>query len=239
MTFTLMQPYFFPYIGHFALIHSVDHFMFFDDVQYKIKSWMVRNRVLNTLRNDSIYIRANVTTVSGVRSNYLDLKFEPGNAWKKILLSQLQQYKRFAPFYHQTMELVESVLATPCTHLAAFNKQSTEKIARWIGLTTPFSDFSSYKYQWEVRPEAHQWGLKVMERFGADDFINPPGGESFIGGEQYKLAGKRIGFIQPQLHPYCQKNEAFIPGLSILDVLMWNGKEKTGEMVKGYEVKWV
>ena len=43
----VMQPYFLPYLGYFSLIDSVDHYMFFDDVQYIRKSWLSRNRLLN------------------------------------------------------------------------------------------------------------------------------------------------------------------------------------------------
>ena len=34
MKVAVMQPYFFPYIGYFQLIKSVDKFVFFDDVQF-------------------------------------------------------------------------------------------------------------------------------------------------------------------------------------------------------------
>ena len=30
----IMQPYFFPYIGYWQLIHATDTFVLFDDVQY-------------------------------------------------------------------------------------------------------------------------------------------------------------------------------------------------------------
>ena len=48
-----------------------------------------------------------------------------------------------------------------------------------------------------------------------------------------------LGFIQPKLEPYNQNSKEFVIGLSILDVLFCNGKEKTLEMIKNYEIKWV
>ena len=41
-----MQPYFFPYIGYWQLIHAVDCFVLFDDVQYVRHGWINRNRIL-------------------------------------------------------------------------------------------------------------------------------------------------------------------------------------------------
>ena len=43
----IMQPYFFPYLGHFALIAHTDAWVVFDITQYTPKTWMNRNRVLH------------------------------------------------------------------------------------------------------------------------------------------------------------------------------------------------
>lgn len=42
-----MQPYFFPYIGYFHLIKSVDEFVIYDNIQYTKKGWINRNRILS------------------------------------------------------------------------------------------------------------------------------------------------------------------------------------------------
>ncbi len=62
-----MQPYFFPYLGHFALIAHTDAWVVFDISQYTPKTWMNRNRVLHPtdgwtyvtapLSNSSIHIK--------------------------------------------------------------------------------------------------------------------------------------------------------------------------------------
>jgi hypothetical protein len=45
MKIAVMQPYFFPYLGYFKLIDSVDIFVFFDDVQYIRRGWINRNKI--------------------------------------------------------------------------------------------------------------------------------------------------------------------------------------------------
>ncbi|MDH4554440.1 hypothetical protein E8F11_04475 [Pseudomonas sp. BN417] len=42
----MMQPYAFPYIGYFCLIEESDVFVFYDDVNYKKRDWINRNRIL-------------------------------------------------------------------------------------------------------------------------------------------------------------------------------------------------
>lgn len=45
MKLAIMQPYFFPYVGYFKLIGSVDKFVFYDDVDFIKNGWINRNRI--------------------------------------------------------------------------------------------------------------------------------------------------------------------------------------------------
>ena len=47
MRLGIMQPYFYPYIGYFALIAQCDEWEVFDISQFTRRSWMTRNRILN------------------------------------------------------------------------------------------------------------------------------------------------------------------------------------------------
>ena len=68
MTAAIMQPYFFPYIGYFQLINSVDKFIVYDNIQFTKKGWINRNRILLNgndllfsipLKKDSDYLDIN------------------------------------------------------------------------------------------------------------------------------------------------------------------------------------
>ena len=53
MRIGIMQPYFFPYIGYFQLIHAVDTYVNLDHVSFMKRSYMTRNILKN---NTSINI---------------------------------------------------------------------------------------------------------------------------------------------------------------------------------------
>ena len=42
----IMQPYVFPYVGYFSLIHASEAFVFYDDVSFIKQGWINRNRIL-------------------------------------------------------------------------------------------------------------------------------------------------------------------------------------------------
>ena len=47
MKIGIMQPYFFPYIGYFQLIHAVDTYVILDHVSFMKRSYMTRNTLKN------------------------------------------------------------------------------------------------------------------------------------------------------------------------------------------------
>ena len=46
MKLAVMQPYFVPYLGYWQLLHAVDRFVIYDDVNFIVRGWINRNRIL-------------------------------------------------------------------------------------------------------------------------------------------------------------------------------------------------
>lgn len=237
MKVAVMQPYFFPYLGYFSLIHSVEHFMFFDDVQYLKKSWMSRNRLLNIEKQEPYYIRPTL-----IRPEYKDLyptvKLDNTDNWKLKLLEQIKGYRNKAPFYSEILPLIEAILEIEHEYLTAFNIESTIQISQALGLNPTFDKYTDYNFWFEEKPGEGDWGRVIANELKATHYINSPGGESFIFPDKFTELNMKLGFIQPVLQPYSQGGEKFIPGLSIIDVMLFNGVEQTAEMIKDYKINW-
>jgi hypothetical protein len=62
-----------------------------------------------------------------------------------------------------------------------------------------------------------------------------PGGQSFFDRSKYDEAGIKLLFQKMQLSEYDQKRP-FEPGLSILDVMMFNAPEAINDMLDMYEL---
>ncbi|MDB4054734.1 WbqC family protein [Akkermansiaceae bacterium] len=235
MKFALMQPYFFPYIGYFSLIHSVDHFMFFDDVQFTRKSWMSRNRLLNIEKGEPFYIRPDIVKPQ-YRELLPDVKLASDEKWENRIIQQIKGYKNKAPYYTETVDLLEGLLFRDHRGLADFNINSTIEISKYLGIKTKFDRYTDHDFWFEHKPDIGDWGRVVAAEVKATEYINSPGGESFISPIEFSKLGIRLGFIEPKIEPYWQGEGEFSPGLSIIDVLLFNGREQTAELVKNYSV---
>ena len=232
-----MQPYFFPYAGYFSLIHSVEHFMFFDDVQYIKKSWMSRNRLLNIEKEEPYFIRPTLIKPD-YKALLTSVKLDSNDKWKLKLLQQLKGYKNKAPFYYEVLSLLESIFIEDFEYLNAFNIKSTIEICKVLGFKTKFDKYTDYNFWFEGKPGESDWGRVIAKELNASHYINSPGGESFITAEPFSKINMKLGFIQPELKAYNQMNDSFIPGLSIIDMLLFNGFERTAALISEYDIKW-
>jgi hypothetical protein len=236
--FAFMQPYFFPYIGYFSLIDSADKFMFFDNVQYVRKSWMGRNRFLNVETGEPFYFHPGIIKPP-YQAPLTSVEMEESDDWKNKIFEQTGTFKNNAPYYSETIDLLDKVFNNKYEYLVDFNMSSLKIICQELGIETEFDKYSNHGFWFDKKPEKGTWGLKVVKEMDTKKYVNSPGGESFIDSEGFTKADIKLGFLQPNIEPYYQGGNGFVSHLSILDVLFFNGYENTKEMVQNYEIKWV
>jgi hypothetical protein len=81
-----------------------------------------------------------------------------------------------------------------------------------------------------------QWALKIADSIGATRYINPPSGAHLFKEDEFKEKNIQLEFIKANLTPYIQRRGGFVPGLSILDVMMWNNKNEIKQLLNEYEI---
>lgn len=229
MRIGIMQPYFFPYLGYFQLISRSDRFILFDDVQYIRHGWINRNRILKP-GGGWQYV---VAPLQKHRQTDLikDISFHEDDAWKEKIVRQLEHYKKKAPHYRETMELLNRCFQLSDTHVTRYNAAVLELICRTLGVPFTIEISSQMNLDYSNVNDAGEWALKICEQIGAKEYINPPGGKDLFDPMKFEKAGIKLNFLSPALSSYNQRQEPFEPGLSIIDVLMYNGIDNTRKMV--------
>jgi hypothetical protein len=76
--------------------------------------------------------------------------------------------------------------------------------------------------------------FSICKQQGADTYINAIGGQELYSKDKFKENGIDLYFIKMDNIEYKQFSNEFIPNLSIIDVLMHNGKEGTKELLNRY-----
>lgn len=229
-----MQPYFMPYIGYFQLVSAVDLFVIYDNIQYSKKGWVNRNRILAGDKD------AYITIPLKKDSDYLDIVqrrlSHNVDEFKTKILSRIRESYRKAPFFNNGFELVVSILNDQDTNLFGFVYQSVIKTLDFLELDTKVIVSSSIDYDNSLK--AQEKVLAICDKIEATTYINPIGGTNLYDYKDFKQRGIELLFLESQDVIYEQFQNTFVPWLSIIDVIMFNSKEKIKEYLKtGYILK--
>ncbi len=234
MKIGIMQPYFFPYLGYFSLIKHTDRFILFDTVQFIRHGWIERNRILNP-NGDWQYIK--VPLVKFSQSTIIkDIQINNNISWREKIFAQLQHYKKKAPNYTIVIELLEDIFSADYFDIVSLDLNSLIKVADYLGINTSIEVFSSMGLAIEKVNAPDEWALNICKALGnVEEYWNPPGGASFFDRVKYENAGINLKFHSIKLTEYIQRQSIFIPGLSIIDVMMFNSINDINEMLDNYE----
>lgn len=225
----IMQPYFLPYIGYFQLIHAVDAFVVYDNIKYTKKGWINRNRYLRNgeAATFSIPLRKGSDDLD-VRERVLSPDFE-----RAKLLGQLREAYRKAPHFDATYRLLKEVIDNPADNLFDYLHQGLVATCRHIGITTPIVVSSSIDADHSLRSQEKV--IAIARAMGAGQYVNPIGGLELYSADNFSRQSVALVFQKSRAIEYTQFGQEFIPWLSIVDVLMFNGAAGTHALLSQFD----
>ncbi|MEX0996568.1 MAG: WbqC family protein [Flavobacteriaceae bacterium] len=234
MTLGIMQPYFMPYLGYFALIKHVDQFILFDTPQFIRHGWIERNKVLKQ-NGETLYIK--VPLEKHPRNTPInEVVIKNDENWKNKILAQLVPYKKKAPYYKEVIGLLEAIFETETDSIVKLNALSLHKFCNYLDISTPIKIWSEMKVKIDTVNASDEWALNICKAMGANSYFNPPNGKEFFDSNKYFKAGIELKFLEINQTPYNQYKHDFVPYLSIIDVLMFNDKELINQMLNQLKI---
>jgi len=248
MRIGIMQSYFFPYIGYFQAIHAVDQYHLYEHFNYIKDGWMHRNRIQGSNKSP-FYFSVPVTGRSSHR-RISEIKLVEGSFWRRKLKTALTLNYRAAPFFEETYAVVEPLLENQLPTLHEYNSAIIRGICNHLNIQTRIvSEHTHYlelETALEQRNESAVAGdepskkvhrvLQICLEEEATTFVNAIGGAELYDKAQFAEAGVDLRFVKTLPVSYQQSGDEFQPNLSILDVLMFCGREGAGQLLKQYEL---
>lgn len=230
MKLAIMQPYIFPYIGYFQLINAVDKFVVYDNIQFTKKGWINRNRILVNGKDDYI------TLPLKKDSDYLNVdqrKLSDSFATEKIKLSRrIAESYRKAPEFSSIFPLVEAAVNDESENLFDYIFQSLQVVCSFLDIKTEFIKSSIIPINHQLK--AQDKVIAICEALGASQYINPVGGVELYSKKIFQQHHIELNFIKSNTIEYPQFNNEFVPWLSIIDVMMFNSKERIQQYLQSF-----
>lgn len=227
MKIGIMQPYFFPYLGYWQLMNAVDTYVMLDDVSFIKRGWINRNQIKGP--NGPLKVDIQIRDISQNKNinEHTLFRDEKHNA---KMFKTLEMCYHKAPYYADTMALIQRVMNCGEENLARFLAFGIREIARYLGMNTNF--YFSSELEKDNSLKAQDRILEICSVLGADTYINAIGGRELYHAEDFEKRGMKLYFLKMDEDiVYEQGKGEFLPSLSIIDVMMYNSPKGIQELL--------
>ena len=172
MRLAIMQPYLFPYLGYFQLLHAADKFVFYDDVHFIKNGWINRNRVL--LAGSPHYFTVPLSGASPFVA-IRDIRFEtPGERWQRKMRATFEHAYKAAPHRDDGLRLLDTVLSSPTDSMAELARTSVRRVMEYLDLRRDIVDTSRVYGNDALKGQDRV--IDICRRVAATTYVNLPGG---------------------------------------------------------------
>lgn len=224
----IMQPYFMPYLGYWQLINAVDNFVVYDNIKYTKKGWFNRN---NFLQNKKATLFS-IPLKKDSDSLFVCERLVSPDFQRIKLLSQINNAYGKSPFYSEVLPLLEAIILFESDNLFEYIYNSISLIVDYLDIETEIVVSSTIAIDHSLKSQ--QKVLAFCEALGADTYVNSMGGRELYSCDVFKSKGIDLRFIRMGNVEYNQNINEFVPFLSIMDVMMFNSKDKVISFLNNY-----
>ncbi|MCH9698199.1 MAG: WbqC family protein [Gammaproteobacteria bacterium] len=217
MKIAILQPGYLPWLGFFEQMALVDLFVYMDDVQYTKRDWRNRNKI--NRRGSEVMLT--VPVVKPRRDTLIkDVDISNTVNWRRSHLDKIRDSYRYAPYFHKFFNGISKLINSDVTSLCNLNVKLVDWIRNEIGIETPIVYSSEVPKGGSAKNERI---LEICKYFDADILYDGASAKNFIDEEFFYTNEIKVIF-QNYVHPvYSDRKEGFLPYMSILDLLMFEG----------------
>jgi hypothetical protein len=226
-----MQPYWFPYIGYWQLLNHADAFVLYDNIQYTKKGWVNRNRFLLNGKDEVFSIALNADSSE---RDIVERSISPAFDRQKLVRRLEAAYAK-APCCKEVLPELQHWIGAPENNLFQYIRTTIEGVCRYLDIKTKI--VISSQVEVGERLQGADRVLALCRRLEADQYINPIGGLELYQKSDFAQHGVQLSFLRSRPIPYAQFAPDFVPWLSIIDVLMFNPRERVRSMLLDFDLE--
>jgi len=222
------QPNFFPWLGYFDKIRRSDCFIFLDDAQFPKTGGTWTNRVKIAMQGEAKWLTAPIErNFSGVRL-VKEMRFS-ARPWRQDVLRSLEAAYRKARYYQEAMAILTPLVTYGEDAVAEYNIHTITQLCSHFGLATPLLRSSG------LGIDAHgtERLIALTQKAGGGNYLCGGGADGYQDDAAFAEAGLTLTYQHFTPTPYPQGDNAFIPGLSVIDMLMHLGLTATASHLGG------
>lgn len=217
----ILQSNYIPWKGYFDLIHDVDLFVFYDDVQFTKSDW--RHRQSNQDFARCSYQWLSVPVGQKLDQDICEVELK-SKVWQSKHWRTLEQnYAKCAHFARYREYFEHVYLGTTWRTLSELNKSLVRHVSHaFLGIGAEIADSRAYSASGSKLERL----LDLVGKTGATSYLSGPTAKDYIIPERFAERGVELRWKDYSGYPdYPQRFPPFEHGLSVVDLLFNVGPE--------------
>lgn len=227
MRLAIMQPTYLPWSGYFGLMSVVDTFVILDSVQFAKRSWQQRNQIKTS--HGPLWLTVPVET-KGKRAqliNEVRIKRETDYAKDhcKTIKYNYSKSEFFGVYYDELSEL----LSNRFERLLDLNIE----ICRYLCIKLKLDCNFIYASALNIQGSKDQLLASICKELQANEYISPPGSSGYLKeSKEFSNINVPVKYFNYNHPTYQQLYGDFLSHMSVIDMIMCCGSEKSSELIK-------
>lgn len=213
MKVAVLQSHYIPWKGVFDMIHDVDQFIFYDEVQYSSGGWLNRNVIKTPAGGQWITIPVSAHLDDSIEDIVLHER-----KWARKHYNAITTNYGAAPYFKQYKEWLQYIyLEREWKSFSELNQYLMMDISKnFLGIQTEFRNSREFV----SNGAKHEKLLSLLQSIGANHYLSGPAAKDYIIEDDYKAAGIKLEWKDYAGYPeYPQLHGEFMHNVTILDLL--------------------
>lgn len=222
MKCVILQPGYLPWIGFFDQMIWADLFVIYDDVQYTSRDWRSRNRIKT--KQGPKWLTVPVKN-KGLRYQLInEVEIDYGQGWIHKHLESIRHAYAHAPYYNSYYDGLAAVYQTRHKRLINLDVALIRYFLKVLNIKTQIL-FSS---DMDVEGRSSIRLLNICKKCNVDDYLTGDAAADYLNMNIFESSGIQVRFHNYEHPIYKQLYGAFVPYLSIIDLLFNCGHDSLG-----------
>lgn len=217
----ILQSNYIPWKGYFDLIHRVDEFILYDDMQYTRRDW--RNRNLIKTKDGTKWLTIPVEVKGKYDQKIKDTKIT-GKGWAKDHWKTIQHSYSGAKHFGTYKPFLEKAYAE-CEgeeYLSRVNHKFLTLLCDLLGIKTKIT----WSMDYELVEGKTERLVGLCKSAGADHYLSGPAAKDYIVDSLFQEAGVKLEYMDYSGYPeYHQLHGSFEHGVTVLDLIFNEGPD--------------
>lgn len=213
------KPDYIPTIDYFYKMARADVFVLADDILYTSGSAISRTPIKSP--QGRRWLSVPVLTGGRGAQQIREVNIDPAKNWRQKHRKAIRLNYKYAPYFEYYADFYEELYQEEWQDLLELNGAILQYIRKALGLASRLI-FSSTL---QTRSGATEKIVDIVRAAGCRQYLAWESDRSFLNAEQFEQAGIEVVYLDFRPPQYHQQHGAFIPNLSIIDLLFNYGPE--------------